>query len=335
MSTARGLGVSLTPMETRRDIVLHLAGRAEQLGYDSFTVAEGWGWDAGILLAEIAGRTTRLRLATSVVNTWGRSAGTLAMMAAGLDAASGGRFTLGLGAGSPALAEGLHDVPFDDPVARLRAVTVQTRRLLRGERLEPSTGGAQKGMRLSVPPRPDLEIHLASLGPRSVRLAGELADGWAPFFLPVSALGRVGEALHDGARDAGRGGVVPVVHPGIPTAVSDDPAVAREMASWWVAFYLTAMGPLYPRTLRRLGFGEAVDEVLAANPTGRSTVVPDAAEGLLDELTILGGPVEAREALERWYAAGADQPLLVLPPGRDLEQLEFILETMRPQPPRS
>ncbi len=55
MSTRR-LAVGLTPLETRREVVLHVADRAQELGYDAFFLAEGWGHDAGVLLA--------LRLAT-------------------------------------------------------------------------------------------------------------------------------------------------------------------------------------------------------------------------------------------------------------------------------
>ncbi|PVZ07645.1 LLM class flavin-dependent oxidoreductase [Actinomycetospora cinnamomea] len=328
----RPLGVGLPPLETRRDVVVHLAQRAEQLGYDTFSVAEAWGWDAGIVLAEIAARTTRIRLGTGVINTWGRSAGTLAMMAATLDAASAGRFTLGLGAGSPALAEGLHDVWFADPLAHLADRTRQVRRLLRGERLEATTG--HKGLRLGIPPCPGLPIHLAALGPRSVRLAGELADGWDPFLLPVSAFADVRDELRAAARAAGRD-TTPTVCPAIPTAVAQDPDTARSVASWWVGFYLTAMGPLYPRTLRRLGLGGAVDEVVAANPTARTTDVPASADVLLDELTIRGDAGHARAALDRWYAAGAECPAIVLPPGRDVEELEFVLETLAPQPRNS
>ena len=45
-------------------------------------------------------------------------------------------------------------------------------------------------------------------------------------------------------------------------AVSPDSGAARALASWWVAFYLTCMGPLYSRTLRDRGFGDAVDAVV-------------------------------------------------------------------------
>ena len=123
-------------METRRPVVLHLADRAEALGYDAFFVAEGWGHDAGVLLAEVARRTDRITLGTGVLNVWGRTPATIAMLATSLAEASADRFVLGLGARSPPLAEGLHDVEFTEPVARLAAVTRQVRGLLNGRRLD-------------------------------------------------------------------------------------------------------------------------------------------------------------------------------------------------------
>ena len=53
------------------------------------------------------------------------------------------------------------------------------------------------------------------------------------------------------------------------------PAKALAMASWWVSFYLTSMGPLYRQTLLRLEHGRHVEKVLAANPTGRTSDVPE------------------------------------------------------------
>jgi alkanesulfonate monooxygenase SsuD/methylene tetrahydromethanopterin reductase-like flavin-dependent oxidoreductase (luciferase family) len=84
-------------METRRDVILHVATRAEELGYTAFFLAEGWGYDLSVLLAEVALTTSRIRLGSGVINVRGRSAGTIAMLAAGLDELSGGRFVLGSG----------------------------------------------------------------------------------------------------------------------------------------------------------------------------------------------------------------------------------------------
>ena len=255
MTTTRPLAVGITPLETRRDVIVRLAERAEELGYAAFFVAEAWGHDASVLLAEVAAHTSRIQIGTGVINVWGRSAASLAMLAASLDELSGGRFVLGLGAGSPQLAEGLHDVTFRAPVSRLEATTRQVRRLLDGERIIPSDPGGSRPLRLGVVPPSRVPITLAGLGPRAVRVAGQHADGWYPFLLPVSSL-KVAEAdLRAGAALGEPGRRLPRVCPGIPVAISSDPARARATAVWWVAFYLTSMGPLYARTLRRLGFG--------------------------------------------------------------------------------
>jgi alkanesulfonate monooxygenase SsuD/methylene tetrahydromethanopterin reductase-like flavin-dependent oxidoreductase (luciferase family) len=324
----RPLAVALPPMETRRPVVLALARRAEQLGYQAFYLAEGWGHDAAVLLAEVDTRTDQIRLGTGVLNVWGRSPASLAMLARTLDEVSGGRFELGLGTGSPQLAEGLHDTPFRDPVGQLAAVTRQVRRLLAGDRLLPATPREHRPLRLGTDPRPGLRINLAALGPAATRVAGELADGWYPFLLPISGLPAGIELLDAGAAPAGRSR--PRIAPCLPVAVAPDPEQARRLASWWVAFYLTSMGPLYPRTLRRLGHGAAVDEVVRANPTRQSAEVPHSAGALLDELTVWGDAGAAAAALDRWYAAGAELPVLALPPNRPFEELEYMLESLAP-----
>ena len=325
---ARRVAVGITPMETRHEVVLRLAIRAEALGYDAFLLAEGWGHDATALLGALTARTRRIRIGTGVLNVWGRSAAGLAMLAGSLDALSGGRFILGLGAGSPQLAEGLHDQPFTAPVARLAAVTRQVRALLAGERMTPTRSGTVRPLRLAGHPHPDIPLFLAALGPEAVRVTGELADGWFPFLLPRSGLRDGIERLGAGAAAAGR--PRPLVSPGVPVALAENPATAHAVACWWVATYLTGMGPVYPRTLRRLGFDAAVDAVLAANPTPRTTSIPNSARVLLDELTVWGDAEAGRERLEHWFEAGAELPAVVLPPGRPVAELEYALEALAP-----
>jgi alkanesulfonate monooxygenase SsuD/methylene tetrahydromethanopterin reductase-like flavin-dependent oxidoreductase (luciferase family) len=332
MMSSRPLAVGLTPMETRRDVVLHVATRAEELGYTALFLAEGWGRDASVLLAEVALRTSRIGLGTGVLNVWGRSAGTIAMLAASLDELSGGRFVLGLGAGSPPLAEGLHDVPFRRPIARLGQVTRQVRRLLDGERIVPSLPGGAKPLRLALQPASRIPIQMAALGPEAVRLTGELADAWYPFLLPRSGVKDGLRLLEEGAARGGPDRPLPQFRPGIPVAVSPDPAAARDLASWWVTFYLTSMGPLYAGTLRNAGYSEAVDAVLDAAAEGANHL-PDAAGVLLDELTVWGDAASARTALDRWYDVGADLPVIVLPPGRELDDLDHILAALKPSEP--
>ena len=105
------------------------------LGYARFGAAEGWTHDAVVLLARIAGVTSRIGLATAVLPVWSRTPAAIAMAAASLQRASDGRFALGLGASSPPLVEGLHGLTWQQPVSRMRTTLVAVRALLDGARL--------------------------------------------------------------------------------------------------------------------------------------------------------------------------------------------------------
>ncbi len=103
-----GVGVGVTPFQTDAPATVRLASRAEELGYDRFGTAEGWTNDAVVVLTQIAGATSRIGIAASVLAVWSRTPAAIAMAATSLSQASAGRFVLGLGAGSPPLTEGLH-----------------------------------------------------------------------------------------------------------------------------------------------------------------------------------------------------------------------------------
>jgi alkanesulfonate monooxygenase SsuD/methylene tetrahydromethanopterin reductase-like flavin-dependent oxidoreductase (luciferase family) len=324
------VAVSVMPLENRRETFVSLATAADRLGFDGFFLPETWAYDTTVLLAEAAVRTTRVTLGTGILGVWNRSAATIAMAAATLASVSGGRFVLGLGASTPQLTEGLHDVAFAAPVARMRRTLVQVRALLRGERIPLAVATGARPLKLNVPPAPDLPIYLAALGDQSVRLAGELADGWTPFIYPKRHLVHGIEQLREGAARGGHPDHLPIVCPSVPAVVAQDPAKAREGAAWFVAFYLVSMGALYRQSLTRQGFGKEVEAVLAANtPKFTGTVPPDADE-LLEELVVFGTPPEARRRLARWHEAGAALPVLLLRPNLSAEELEFTLNALRP-----
>ena len=323
------VAVSLMPLETRREAIVRAATGADHLGYDGFFLPETWAHDTTALLAEAAVRTRRIRLGSGILGVWGRSAATIAMAASTLHDISGGRFTLGLGASTAQLAEGLHDVPFSAPTERMRRVITQVRALLKGERIPLAAATGARPLRLNLPPAPAVPIYLAGLAADSIRLAGELADGWIPFLYPRSRLAEGKAILKEGAARTGAPRELPLVCPSMPAVVAADPAEARAGAAWFVSFYLTSMGPFYPRTLSRLGFEKEVRAVVAANTTRGSASIPPEAEVLLEELTVYGTPGEARARLARWQAAGAALPILLLPPNLEPKQIDFALEAFR------
>src|SRR5262249_33669627 len=202
MSAAR-IAVSMMPLENRREVLLSVATAADRFGYDAFVLPETWAYDITVLLAEVAVRTERIGLGTSILSVWNRTPATIAMAAATLHAISGGRFALGLGASTAQLIEGLHDVPFTRPLGRLRQTITQVRALLRGERVPLATVSGARALKLNVPPAPEVSIQLAALGDESIRLAGELADAWLPFLYPWSCFRDGVERLREGAQRGG------------------------------------------------------------------------------------------------------------------------------------
>jgi alkanesulfonate monooxygenase SsuD/methylene tetrahydromethanopterin reductase-like flavin-dependent oxidoreductase (luciferase family) len=325
--TNRRRGVGMTPMETRRDVILKTALLAEELGYEVFSVAEGWGWDSVSILTELALRTRRIRLASGVLSIWGRSPATLAMTAATLHHVSDGRFSLGLGASTRALAEGFHAVPFTRVADRLRSTVTGVRSLLAGEPARLTGGPSARAIRLGAPPCPDVPIWLAALNERTLQVVGELADGWLPFFVTPGHV----RALSGPLKSAARMKRAFTVAAGPIAVANDDPAVARQVAAGMVAWYACAMGDVYGRFLSDHGYAAEMSALRAANPrpTLHGGVVPDAAQGVLEGLAVYGRSRDVREQLECWDEA-ADVVTLVCPPGLDWTALELTLRAGAP-----
>src|SRR5215212_11680056 len=108
----------------------------EAVGLDIVFVAEAYSFDAVSQLGFLAARTTRLQIASGILNVYSRTPALLAMTAAGLDFVSGGRFVLGIGASGPQVIEGFHGLPYTAPLARTRAVVDICRSVWRREPLD-------------------------------------------------------------------------------------------------------------------------------------------------------------------------------------------------------
>ena len=196
--TSRRRGVALTPMETRRDVIVRAAVLADELGYEIFTVPEGWGLDPAPVLTEIALRTARIYLASGVLSVWGRTPATLAMTAATLHQVCGGRYVLGLGASTKALVEGFHDTAFEHPAAKLRDVVTKVRLLLAAQPAQLGHAPAARPLRLGQPPAPEVPIWVAALGHHTIRVAASSVTAGSPRWWPGTACpaGRPSSARH-------------------------------------------------------------------------------------------------------------------------------------------
>lgn len=323
-------GVALTPMETRRDVILRAAELADQLGYEAFSVPEAWGFDSTVLLTEIALRTRQIKLVAGILSVWGRTPATLAMSAASLHQVSGGRFVLGLGPSTKALVEGFHGQPYLHAADRLRDVTTKVRALLAGERAHIDLPEARP-LRLGLPAVPDLPIWIAALGSRSVSVAAELADCWFPAYVTRDRFARWLPDLNRQRATAGtRPGPLPVAAG--PNAVADeDPAAARNIAAATTAWYLCAMGDVYARSVSEQGYGAEVQAVIAANshPSPQGSVIPPEAQKVLDQLAVYGSVNDVRSQLELWNGV-VDIVMIGLPPSLPWQSLETTLRAAAP-----
>jgi alkanesulfonate monooxygenase SsuD/methylene tetrahydromethanopterin reductase-like flavin-dependent oxidoreductase (luciferase family) len=166
--------------------------------------------DTWVLLGAIAAATTRVGFFPDVANLPLRPPAVMGKAAASLDVLSSGRFELGLGAGNFWDAVEAYGGPRRAPRDALAALeeAIQVIRLTwSGERNLRFNGthyrlaGAHSG---PVPVHP-IGIWLGVYGPRALRLAGRLADGWVPSLQREIALLADGSArLDDAAEAAGR-----------------------------------------------------------------------------------------------------------------------------------
>jgi len=80
--------------------LIPLVQEAERIGYDTVWTAEAYGSDALTPLAYLAGHTSRIRLATGIVQISARTPVATAMAAMTIDHLSNGRLIVGLGRGT-------------------------------------------------------------------------------------------------------------------------------------------------------------------------------------------------------------------------------------------
>src|SRR5256714_13561639 len=312
---------------------LTYAVEAERLGVDSAWTAETWGYDGATPLAYLAAKTTRIRLGTGILEVGTRTAALTAMTAMSLASLSGDRFILGLGVSGPQVIEGWHGVRFARPLQRLRETVEIVRKVTRGERLVyhgevyqvPLSEGEGKALTSSVPPRPDLPVYLATLGPKNLELTGDLADGWlgtsfipehAPlFFDPISAgATRAGRTLADLDLQVAAGVV----------AFSDDVESLIAPRKPGLAFTLGAMGSrqhnFYNDVFQRSGY---VDVALEVQDLWFKKQREAAAARIPDELVLktnlIGTEEMVRERLRAHQHAGVNT-LQVHPDGETLDE---------------
>ncbi|MGW4509978.1 LLM class F420-dependent oxidoreductase [Streptomyces sp. NPDC004436] len=319
------------------------AAALESAGLDAVWVAEAWGFDSPTIMGYLAARTERMKIGSAIVNVYSRTPGLIAQTAAGLDALSGGRALLGLGASGPQVVEGWHGLPYDRPLGRTRETVELCRRIWRRETIDhhgitdmplPPEKGGQHGKPLKIltrPVRPDIPVFIASLGPANVRLTAEIADGWLPtLFIPEKAAEVWGRPLAEGTavRDPALGPLRTVA--GGLLAIGEDAAAARDLVRPQIALYVGGMGAVgknfYNDLAVAYGYEEEARKIQELYLSGRTR---DAAAAVPDEfcelMTLCGPEGYVRERVEAFREAGVTM-LNVTPVGPEPARL---IETVK------
>src|SRR5262245_46867269 len=294
--------------------VRETAALAEELGYSSLTMGESWGEDAFTSLAQLAAVTSRIRIGTSIVPVFSRSAANVAMTALNMDRMTEGRFFLGLGTSGRLVIQDLHGERFEKPLTRMREYIDIVRKASRGETLDHDGEFFHtKRFRLRVPPyRPNLPIYIASLSPASLRLTGELADGWLPIFLAPSRMAAAMADLKAGAEAAGRSWRDVAISPQVSIYVTGDVAAARDRERPHIAFYIGGMGVFYHQYMHRIGFGAEADRVRQAfQARERDQAARLVTDEMGDAMTIIGDPGQCRKQMQAFFDAGVHEIRLV------------------------
>ena len=323
-----------------------VAQEADRLGYAVAWVAEAYGSDAPTVLAWVGAQTERIGLGAAVMQIPARTPAMTAMTAATLDTLSGGRFRLGLGVSGPQVSEGWHGVPFAEPLGRTREYVDIVRMALRREPVSyhgrhftlPLPEGPGKSLKLTIrPPRPELPLYLAAVGPKNLELAGEIADGWlAIFFSPEHSADLVA-SVETGARRAGRGTAeAPLaafdIAPSVPVCIADDVEAAAAAVRGYAALYIGGMGSrkqnFYNQLACRMGFEDAAariqDLYLEGRPRDAAAAVPFE---LIDSTSLIGPRERIRDRLQRYADAGVGT-LSVAPFAATLPERLHVVRTM-------
>ncbi|HTR75224.1 MAG TPA: TIGR03617 family F420-dependent LLM class oxidoreductase [Solirubrobacterales bacterium] len=333
--------VDFTGSFSRLDEAGESAREAERRGYDGWWVTETK-VDPPLASAVAAERTERIGIGTAVTIAFARNPMTVALQANDLQAASGGRFSLGLGSQIKAHVTRRFSMPWSSPAARMREFVLALRAIwaswdggtpldFSGEFYEHTlmTPFFDPGPNPFGPP----DVYLAAVGPRMTEVAGEVADGLICHAFSTERYVRevTLPLVERGRARAGREGErFELVAPGF-VAIAEagsDLAAAVAAIKDQIGFYGST--PAYRPVLELHGWEELGDRLNSMTKSGRweelGSVVPDE---VLEAFAVVGTPEEVVAELGRRYGDLATRLTLALPDGADMERWAPLMDQLR------
>lgn len=304
-------GVLLTPNRSAEYVVddaVQQAALAYEAGVRQVWLGQQLDLDAIAVAAVIGAAVPGIAVGTSVVPINPRHPLTVAAAAQTAQSASHGRFSLGLGLGVAVLEQVAFGIPTNHAAQRLReyltvlaAVRDTGTVEFRGTHL---TAVDPQVMPVALPSAAPYPLYVAAMGPQTLQVTGELADGTLPYAGPRTLEEFIVPTIGKAAADAGR--PAPRVFGLVSVAVTDGDeatAAARAVAVETMAMYDQV--PSYQRINAREGVASVVDLALIGNAEhvarGLARYVDAGATDLL-LMPVLTGHDELRRVCE--LAAG-------------------------------
>jgi F420-dependent oxidoreductase-like protein len=186
----------------------------------------------------------------------------MAQQALTVQAATDGRFNLGIGLSHAPVVEGMWGLSYDKPAVHMREYLSVLLPLVREGRASFNGDLYRVNANVSVPDAKPMPVLIAALAPVMLRMAGEMTDGtitWmvGPKTLETHIVPRISKAAEAAGRPA------PRIVVGLPVAVTDDPDEARQKAAGSFAIYGTL--PNYQRVLGIEGAAGPAEVAIVGN----------------------------------------------------------------------
>jgi F420-dependent oxidoreductase-like protein len=279
------IGVALAISDTTNyvDAIVAQSRTVAELGVRSVWFGQRLDYDSPSLAAIVGREVPELQVGTSAIPIFGRHPLLISSQAQTAQAATHGRYHLGLALGAKSSIEAAFGIAYERPIGLLREFLTALRPLL-------ETGQADfHGERLTVAPhlpaavpgaQPPVPILVAAMGPQALRATGELADGTLPYLagpktLSTQIVPEISAAAEKAARPA------PRIVAFLAAVVTSDVEGTREKAVERMAFYEQI--PSYQRTIALEGATRA------------------------GELTVIGDEETVAAEVRRYFDAGATE----------------------------
>ena len=320
MALAKRVAVTVPSWPDIRKII-DLLQWAEGNGYTDAWFGDAGAPDSLTTAAAVAQHTGTIRIGIAATPVYTRSPTVLAASVNVVGQLLPGRFVMGLGASSQTIMGRWNGIPLEKPLTRVRETAELVRAMLTGAKTD-FTGITQESHGYRQPPLQNPPpIYIAALRSKMIEMAAEVGDGVIFNLWPKSALPRMIEHVHIGARRAGKNPAdVEVVHRAMVLATDDKAAGRNLFRAAFAPYYAT---PVYNKFLAWAGFPDAADAITEGwARKDRAMTTGALTDELIDEIAVIGPEEEIHERF-REHARSGVHTQIVAPlglPGPEMDR---------------